>query len=82
MRIQGLGDFCDRDGLNRAGGGPDVRSGFPVCLEVYGRGAPITNATTRRCLSATRRHRASRHSALSIHISRARKCPRVYRRHR
>src|ERR1700676_1039311 len=24
----GLGDFCDRDGLNRAGGGPDVRSGL------------------------------------------------------
>ena len=23
----GLGDFGDRDGLNRAGGGPDVRSG-------------------------------------------------------
>jgi hypothetical protein len=47
---------------------------YPVCLQVYGRGAPITIATTRRCLSATRRHRASRHSALSIHISRARKC--------
>jgi hypothetical protein len=25
----GLGDFGDRDGLNRAGGGPDVRSGLP-----------------------------------------------------
>ncbi len=24
----GLGDFGDRDGLNRAGGGPDVRSGI------------------------------------------------------
>jgi hypothetical protein len=24
----GLGDFGDRDGLNRAGGGPDVRSGL------------------------------------------------------
>src|SRR6267143_5257716 len=24
----GLGDFCDRDALNRAGGGTDVRSGL------------------------------------------------------
>src|ERR1700730_3620328 len=31
----GLGDFGDRDGLNRAGGGPDVP--YPVCLHVYGR---------------------------------------------
>jgi hypothetical protein len=40
-------------------------------------GPTITNAATRRCLSATRRHRAARHSASSIHISRARKSPRV-----
>jgi hypothetical protein len=38
----------------------------------------IGNSTdTRRCLSVTRRHRAARHSASSIHISRARKSPRV-----
>ncbi len=53
----GLGDFGDRDGLNRASGGPDV-------------------AATRRCLSATRRHRAAPPSASSIHILRARECPR------
>jgi hypothetical protein len=40
-------------------------------------GPTITNAATRRCLSATRRHRAARHSASSIHISRARKSPRA-----
>jgi hypothetical protein len=44
---------------------------YPVCLHVYTRGPTITNAATRRCLSATRRHRAARHSASSIHISRA-----------
>src|ERR1700692_4161237 len=37
----------------------------------------LTIAATRRCLSATRRHRAVRHSASSIHILRARKCPQV-----
>jgi len=31
----GLGDFGGRDGLNRAGGLPDVRSGYPVCLHDY-----------------------------------------------
>src|ERR1700730_3620329 len=40
-------------------------------------GPTITNAATRRCLSATCWHRAARHSASSIHISRARKSPRV-----
>src|SRR5580693_489760 len=30
----GLGDFCDRDDLSRASGGPDVRSSV-VCLHVY-----------------------------------------------
>ena len=49
---------------------------YPVCLHVYGRGgATITNAATRRCLSATRRHRAAPPSASSIHILRARKHP-------
>jgi hypothetical protein len=37
----------------------------------------ITIAPTRRCHSAKRRHRAARHSASSIHISRARKGPRA-----
>jgi hypothetical protein len=37
----------------------------------------ITNAATRYCLSATRRHRAARHSASSIHTSRARKSRQV-----
>ena len=49
---------------------------YPVCLHVTA-GPAITNAATRRCLSATRRHRAARHSASSIHISQARKSPRV-----
>ena len=49
---------------------------YPVCLHAYGP-APTTNAATRRCLSATRRHRAARHSASSIHILQARKRPRV-----
>jgi hypothetical protein len=49
---------------------------YPVCLHKYGLGgSTITIAATRRCLSATRRHRAARHSASSIHISRARKSP-------
>jgi hypothetical protein len=52
---------------------------YPVCLHVYGRGPTITNAATRRCLSATRRHRAARQSASTIHISRARK--RLWRQH-
>jgi hypothetical protein len=77
MRIQALAIFA----IGTVSIGPAAAQrydpAYPVCLQVYGRGAPITNATTRRCLSATRRHRASRHSALSIHISRARKCPRV-----
>jgi hypothetical protein len=41
------------------------------------RGATMSIAVTRRCLNATRRPRASRHSALSIHISRGRTCPQV-----
>ena len=45
-------------------------------------GPTITNASTRRCRSATRRHRAARHSASSIHISRAPMGPVRYRRHR
>ena len=49
---------------------------YPVCLHRYGLGgSTITIAATRRCLSATRRHRAARHSATSIPISRARKSP-------
>src|ERR1700694_47693 len=36
-------------------------------------GPTITNAATRRCLSATRRHRAAPPSASSIHILRERK---------
>jgi hypothetical protein len=48
---------------------------YPVCLHVYGRGASITNAATRRCLSATHQHRAAPPSASSIHILRVRKCP-------
>jgi len=49
---------------------------YPVCLHKYGQGgSTITIAATRRCLSATRRHRAARQSASSIHISRARKSP-------
>ena len=49
---------------------------YPVCLHKYGLGgSTITIAATRRCLSATRRHRAARHSATSIPISRARKSP-------
>jgi len=51
---------------------------YPVCLHAYGP-APTTNAATRRCLNATRQHRAARHSATSIPIARARK---GYRRHR
>jgi hypothetical protein len=50
---------------------------YPVCLHVYGRANYYECRSTRRCLSATRRHRAARHSASSIHISRARKSPRV-----
>ena len=46
---------------------------YPVCLR--DRGATITNAATRRCLSATCQHRAARPSASSIHILRARKRP-------
>jgi hypothetical protein len=38
-------------------------------------GPSITNAATRRCLSAMRRHRAAPPSASSIHILRARKHP-------
>jgi hypothetical protein len=48
---------------------------YPVCLHVYGRGATITNAATRRCLNATGRHGAAPPSASSIHILRARKHP-------
>ena len=40
-------------------------------------GPTITNAAITPCLSATRRHRAARHSASSIHISRERKSQRV-----
>ncbi|SRR5713101_424233 len=50
---------------------------YPVCLHVYGRGPTITNAATRRCLSATCRHRAAPPSASSIHILRAGDCPRA-----
>jgi hypothetical protein len=32
----GLGEFGDRDGLNRAGGGPKYDPAYPVCLHVYG----------------------------------------------
>ena len=75
----GLGDFCDRDDLSRASGGPDVRSsvsGFAcTCTQAWK--AAITNAPIRRCLSATRRHRAAPPSASSIPISRARESPRV-----
>ena len=48
---------------------------YPVCLHVWTGRTTITNASTRRCHSATRRHRAALHSASSIHISRARKGP-------
>ena len=41
------------------------------------RTATITNAATRRCLSATRRHRAAQQCASPIHILRTRKGPRV-----
>jgi hypothetical protein len=41
---------------------------YPVCLHVYDWGPTITNADTRRCLSATRRHRAAPPIASSIHI--------------
>jgi hypothetical protein len=47
-----------------------------ACMCTVGR-ATITNAATHRCLSATRRHRAGPRSASSIHISRARRSPRV-----
>jgi hypothetical protein len=50
---------------------------YPVCLQCTPWGPTVTNAATRRCLSATRRHPAARHSASSIHILRARKSPRV-----
>jgi hypothetical protein len=51
---------------------------YPVCLQGYGpAGNNISIAAIRRSLSATRRHRASRHSALSIHILCGHKCPRV-----
>jgi hypothetical protein len=62
--------------IEMPGGGPDVRSGLPgLSAQVRTGGSTITIAATRRCLSATRRHRAARHSASSIHISRARKSP-------
>ena len=50
---------------------------FPVCLHVWTRGTTITIAASRRCHSATRRHRHARHSVSSIHISRAGKSPGV-----
>src|SRR6266850_4395742 len=55
----------------------DLRQEAEQALELRtdGQGSTITIAATRRCLSATRRHRAARHSAPSIHISRARKSP-------
>jgi hypothetical protein len=49
---------------------------YPVCLHVYQWGGPtITIAATRRCLSATRRHRAAPPRASSIHILLAWKSP-------
>jgi hypothetical protein len=67
----GLADLGDRS-LNRAGGRPDVRSGL---CGLYG---PATYYECRyTSLNATRRHRAARHSASSIHISVARKSPPV-----
>jgi hypothetical protein len=74
----GFGDIGDRGGLNsRAGGGPNLRPRAIRFACTCTNRPPTTNAATRRCLSATRRHRAARHSASSIHISRARKSPRV-----
>jgi hypothetical protein len=71
----GLCDFGDRDGLNRAGGGPDVRSGLSgLPARVEPGELTITNAATRRYPSATRRHRAARLGASSIRILRAREC--------
>jgi hypothetical protein len=62
--------------IEMPGGGPEVRSGLPgLSAQVRTGGSTITIAASRRCLSATRRHRAARHSASSIHISRARKSP-------
>jgi hypothetical protein len=59
-------------------GRPDVRSGlFVLPARVQPGGPTITTAATRRCLSAARRHRAARHSASSIYISRERKIPRA-----
>ena len=46
-----------------------------ACMSISGEGATITNAATRRCLSATRRHRAALLSASSIHILLTRKGP-------
>ena len=49
---------------------------YPVCLHVYQpRGSHYTNAATRRCLSATHRHRAAPPCASSIHILLAWKSP-------
>src|SRR6266481_2862204 len=45
-----------------------------ACMCTAG-GPTITNAATRRCLSATPRHRAAPPSATSIHILRVRTCP-------
>ncbi len=50
---------------------------YPVCMNITRWGAVITNAATRRSLSATRRHRAAPLNASSIHILRARDCPRA-----
>jgi hypothetical protein len=50
---------------------------YPVACRPTARAATISIAATRRSLSATRRHRASRHSALSIHILCGQKGPRV-----
>ena len=49
---------------------------YPVCLHAFGEKAATSNAPIPRWRSATRRHRAAPPSASSIHILRARRCPR------
>jgi hypothetical protein len=76
MRIPALAIFTFAAALTAAPAwGQTYDPAYPVCLHVYSRGPTFTNASTRRCPSATRRHRVARHNASSIHISQARKYP-------
>jgi hypothetical protein len=77
LAILGIGIVSNRDSLYRAGGRPDVRSGLSGLPARVRPDQLLRMPLTRRCLRATRRHQAARHSASSIHISRAPKRPRA-----